>query len=212
MAVNCTAINKEYNTEKKYCQQVFDPCIIYGAACDVQKFCSDECRSIYYNVLSCTSSLSRLKDINLLCGTSSDPLYPNTTCLDHLINSNANGTSYGYSGSCALSIVTRLSYNCTELCRGSLMLYKKDCCTINIALMGEISSLRHNKDVINIHNHDLWEHCQVEGPQMCPTPPCPTSMSPPLVTSTPELAAGAERNHVNWIFCFLISIIIVIVR
>ena len=165
--------------------------------CDVQEFCSDECRSIYHKVLWCrndTSYLLHLQDLNFLCAPSSDR---NSTCLDRIVRSTENGATYDYVGSCSPSIFTQLSLNCSEICRSTLMAYKNDCCVINVALVGETAGNRNDGYVISMHDQRLWEHCNVDSPQICPAPSCPTPPVPMATTSIPE-RARASRHHVNW--------------
>lgn len=185
---------------------MFNPCISQqpSECTNVKEFCSDECRSIYYKMLWCkndTSSLSQLIYLNLLCATISDPQYQNSTCIERIFNS----SSYGYTGSCIVSIYTNLAVECTENCRRTLMDYKDDCCTINHALVtGTVANLG-DEDVISMHTHRLWEHCQVKGPKVCFTPSCPAT-SP---TSTPELA-GASKHRLNWFVLLMVVIVIVV--
>ena len=190
---------------RKHCQEIYYTCrnrgITKDPLCDIQAFCSDECRSIYHKVLWCNNDTSyslHLQDLNFLCATSSDPRHQNSTCLSRIIDSAKNGTAYNYASSCLLSILTELSTNCSDVCRSILMDYQNDCCIINAALMGETAAKRKDGDVASMHNNRLWEHCRVESPQMCPAPSCPTSPPSTINPSTPEIAGRASSHHVNW--------------
>ena len=96
--INCTAVEQEYNTERKRCQEIFTPCMIKDLKCSVQEFCSDECRDIYHKILQCSNGTAhRLDYLNLYCAVSNDPNHQNSSCIDLLLTRLRNSQGvYGY--------------------------------------------------------------------------------------------------------------------
>ena len=171
------------------------------STCAVQEFCSDECRSIYYEMLWCTNNTVHLQYLNLFCSTSSDLQYQNSSCLDLSIILEDYG--YGYSTNCGLELGTELAADCTEECWKKLMSYKNDCCPITLAVAQNLRADENNDDLISIHDHELWEHCEIESPKICPTPSCPATSTP-----TPTDKGAASTHHsVNW---FLFTIVFIL--
>ena len=185
------------------------------STCAVQEFCSDECRSIYYEMLWCTNNTVHLQYLNLFCSTSNDLRYQNSSCLDLTINLE----DYGYNTNCVLELATEFAVDCTEECWKKLMSYKNDCCSITLAVAQDLRADENNDDLISIHDHELWEHCEIESPKICPTPSCPATSTPtptrkgaastPKICPTPSCPAtstptptrkGAASTHhsVNW--------------
>ena len=193
--INCTAVNLEYNGESSRCQDIFTPCITQLTTCPISEFCSDECRSIYFKVLLCmneTTDLVRLSSLNLLCATSADPRYSNSTCLNLVINPSLNQVAhYGYLGDCFGEIRSKLGFDCSPACRNTLLLYTNDCCSVNDAVASVVMReglIDTSDNATNLYTHQLWEHCQVESPRICPTLPCPTS---------PTVTDGVPEHHMN---------------
>ena len=215
--INCTAVEQEYNTERKRCQEIFTPCMVKDPKCSVQEFCSDECRDIYHKILQCSNETAhRLEYLNLYCAVSDDPKHQNSSCIDLLLTRLRNlQVTYGYATSCQFEVKTELVLPCTPTCREKLESYKNDCCSINLAVANEMTPAEDNENLMKIHNYRLWEHCDVESPEMCLVPSCPRLSSPRL--SSPRLsmntpaptpsteegetgAALASTHHVNWFF------------
>ena len=199
--INCTAVEIEYETEKRRCYEIYDTCMTKQSTCAVQEFCSDECRSIYYEMLWCTNNTVHLQYLNLFCSTSSDLQYQNSSCLDLSIILEDYG--YSYSTNCGLELGTELAADCTEECWKKLMSYKNDCCPITLAVAQNLRADENNDDLISIHDHELWEHCEIESPKICPTPSCPATSTP-----TPTDKGAASTHHsVNW---FLFTIVFIL--
>ena len=200
--INCTAVEQEYNTERKRCQEIFTPCMIEDLKCSVQEFCSDECRDIYHKILQCSNGTAHLLEyLNLYCAVSDDPNHQNSSCIDLLLTRLRNSQgAYGYVTSCQLEVRTNLSTPCTPTCRQKLEAYKNECCPINLAIAKQMTPGQDNENLINIHNYRLWEHCDVESSGMCPAPSCPrlSPMPPPRTAERETGAALASTHHVNW--------------
>ena len=197
--INCTAVEQEYNTERKRCQEIFTPCIVKELECSVQEFCSDECRDIYHKILQCSNGTDhRLQYLNLYCAVSDDPNHQNSSCIDLQLTSLRNSQGgYGYATSCQFEVGTNLTMSCTPTCRQELEKYKNDCCPINLAIAQVLAPGQdYSENLISIHNYRLWEHCDVESSGMCPAPSCPRL--PPRTAERERGAALASTHHVNW--------------
>ena len=199
--INCTAVEQEYNTERKRCQEIFTPCMVKELECSVQEFCSDECRDIYHKILQCSNGTAhRLEYLNLHCAVSDDPKHQNSSCIDLLITRLRNSQGvYGYDTTCQLEVRTNLEFPCMPYCRETLKAYKNDCCSINLAIATNMKPGEDNENLINIHDYRLWEHCDVESPEMCLAPSCPRlSMNTPAPPpSTAEGETGAASASIN---------------
>lgn len=215
--INCTAVEQEYNTERKRCQEIFTPCMIKDLKCSVQEFCSDECRDIYHKILQCSNGTAhRLEYLNLYCAVSNDPNHQNSSCIDLLLTRLRNSQGvYGYDTRCQLEVRTNLSFPCMPTCRKKLEEYKNDCCSINLAIAKEMTPGQDNENLINIHNYRLWEHCDVKtSTEMCLAPSCPRlsmNTAPPPETAEGETGAAlASTHHVNWFFFVTVPLLLYI--
>ena len=70
----------------------------------------------------------------------------------------------------------------------------------------------YNERLIRRHDHELWKHCKVESPQMCPRPSCPPEpLSVPTTSRTPTLteteAGAASTHHMNLILFITVSLL-----
>ena len=185
--------------------------------CVSSEFCSDECRSIYFKVLWCnngTADLVRLEYLDLFCAISSDPQHQDSpNCLDFNVKSKTSGApEYGFLADCLLETTTNLALPCMETCKTELRSYRNECCSINLAVAKQSIPGEDNEDLINLYSDRLWEHCEVNSPQMCPTPTCPTSTVPtatttmisvPLATAPSELPGASPKHHMNWFILFI---------
>ena len=198
--------------------------------CDTSEFCSDECRSIYHRVQWCNNSTSSslyLERLGLFCATSSDHYRQDSHCLDFSVKAKTSGApEYGYVSDCFSEALTQLAIPCGETCRNRLMSYRNECCSINLAVVKQAKPGEDNEDLISLYSSQLWEHCGVASPQMCPIPACPTSTVPttaattttisePLAIATdePEMNVrldGAAKHHVNWFILFITILILFI--
>ena len=194
--------------------------------CTTSEFCSDECRSIYHKVLWCNNSTTDstfLEKLDLFCATSSDPQHQDSNCLDFSVKSKISGApEYGYVANCLSETLTELAVPCSETCYTKLMSYRNECCSINLAIVKQAKPGENNEDLISLYSNRLWEHCQVESPEMCPTPACPTSTVPtatttattmmisePLNTFESELG-GASKHHMSWFILFITVLLLCI--
>ena len=198
--------------------------------CDTSKFCSDECRSIYHKVQWCdntTTGRAFLKKLDLFCATSSDPQHQDSNCLDFSVKAKTSGApEYGYVANCLRETITELALPCSEICRNSLMSYRNECCSNNLAVAKQA---RPGEDNESLYSDRLWEHCGVASPQLCPVPACPTSTVPttattttatttatttiisePLTTGELERLGGAPKHQINWFILFITVVILFI--